>query len=156
MVNNALKPLGEEYLNIFNSGIKDRWIDIHENKGKRKGAYSWGTYDTMPYVLLNYNHELNDVSTLAHEMGHSIHSYYSRKEQPYIYANYTLFCAEVASTVNENLLINNLIKNETDKNKKLYLINTQLEQIRTTVFRQVDRKSTRLNSSHANISYAVF
>ncbi len=137
MVNDALKPLGEEYLNIFNSGIKDRWIDIYENKGKRKGAYSWGTYDTMPYVLLNYNHELNDVSTLAHEMGHSIHSYYSRKEQPYIYANYTLFCAEVASTVNENLLINDLIKKETDKDKRLYLINTQLEQIRTTVFRQV-------------------
>ncbi|KEH93079.1 oligoendopeptidase F [Clostridium botulinum] len=137
MVNNALKPLGEEYLNIFNSGIKNRWIDIYENKGKRKGAYSWGTYDTMPYVLLNYNHELNDVSTLAHEMGHSIHSYYSRKEQPYIYANYTLFCAEVASTVNENLLINDLIKKETDKDKRLYLINTQLEQIRTTVFRQV-------------------
>ncbi|EGO87248.1 oligoendopeptidase F, partial [Clostridium botulinum C str. Stockholm] len=137
MVNEALKPLGDEYIKIFNNGIKDRWIDIYENKGKRKGAYSWGTYDTMPYVLLNYNYELNDVSTLAHEMGHSIHSYYSRKEQPYIYANYTLFCAEVASTVNENLLINNLIKNETDKNKKLYLINTQLEQIRTTVFRQV-------------------
>src|SRR3712207_1082241 len=156
MVNEALKPLGDEYIKIFNNGIKDRWIDIYENKGKRKGAYSWGTYDTMPYVLLNYNYELNDVSTLAHEMGHSIHSYYSRKEQPYIYANYTLFCAEVASTVKDNLLINNLIKNETDKNKKLYLINTQLEQIRTTVFRQVDRKSTRLNSSHANISYAVF
>lgn len=137
MVNEALKPLGDEYIKIFNNGIKDRWIDIYENKGKRKGAYSWGTYDTMPYVLLNYNYKLNDVSTLAHEMGHSIHSYYSRKEQPYIYANYTLFCAEVASTVNENLLINNLIKNETDKNKKLYLINTQLEQIRTTVFRQV-------------------
>lgn len=137
MVNEALKPLGDEYIKIFNNGIKDRWIDIYENKGKRKGAYSWGTYDTMPYVLLNYNYELNDVSTLAHEMGHSIHSYYSRKEQPYIYANYTLFCAEVASTVNENLLINNLIKNETDKNKKLYLINAQLEQIRTTVFRQV-------------------
>ncbi|EDS77499.1 oligoendopeptidase F [Clostridium botulinum C str. Eklund] len=137
MVNEALRPLGEEYLNIFNEGIKNRWIDIYENKGKRKGAYSWGTYDTMPYVLLNYNYELNDVSTLAHEMGHSIHSYYSRKEQPYIYANYTLFCAEVASTVNENLLINDLIKKEKDKNKKLYLINTQLEQIRTTVFRQV-------------------
>lgn len=117
MVNDALKPLGEEYLNIFNSGIKDRWIDIYENKGKRKGAYSWGTYDTMPYVLLNYNHELNDVSTLAHEMGHSIHSYYSRKEQPYIYANYTLFCAEVASTVNENLLINDLIKKKQIKIK---------------------------------------
>jgi len=137
IIKEALKPLGEEYLKIFDEGIQNRWVDIYENKGKRKGAYSWGTYDTMPYVLLNYNYELNDVSTLAHEMGHSIHSYYSRKEQPYIYADYTLFCAEVASTVNENLLINYLIENEKDEKKKLYLINTQLEQIRTTVFRQI-------------------
>lgn len=137
IVKTALQPLGEEYITIFDEGIKNRWIDIYENKGKRKGAYSWGSYDTMPYVLLNYNYELNDVSTFAHEMGHSIHSYYSKKEQPYIYADYTLFCAEVASTVNENLLINYLIKNENDENKKLYLINTQLEQIRTTVFRQI-------------------
>lgn len=137
IVKTALQPLGEEYITIFDEGIKNRWIDIYENKGKRKGAYSWGSYDTMPYVLLNYNYELNDVSTFAHEMGHSIHSYYSKKEQPYIYADYTLFCAEVASTVNENLLINYLIKNEKDEKKKLYLINTQLEQIRTTVFRQI-------------------
>lgn len=137
IVKEALKPLGEEYLKIFDEGIENGWIDIYENKGKRKGAYSWGSYDTMPYVLLNYNYELNDVSTLAHEMGHSIHSYYSRKEQPYTYADYTLFCAEVASTVNENLLINYLIENEKDEKKKLYLINTQLEQIRTTVFRQI-------------------
>ena len=133
----GLKPLGEEYLNIFKSGIEDGWIDIYENKGKRGGAYSWGGYDTMPYVLLNYNNELNDVSTLAHEMGHSIHSYYSRKEQPYYYAGYTLFCAEVASTTNESLLIHYLIDNETDEKKKLYLINQELEQIRTTVFRQL-------------------
>ncbi|QGU95823.1 oligoendopeptidase F [Clostridium bovifaecis] len=137
IIKEALKPLGEEYLKIFDEGIESGWIDIYENKGKRKGAYSWGSYDTMPYVLLNYNYELNDVSTLAHEMGHSIHSYYSRKEQPYTYADYTLFCAEVASTVNENLLINYLIENEKDEKKKLYLINTQLEQIRTTVFRQI-------------------
>ncbi|WP_461207073.1 oligoendopeptidase F [Clostridium sp. DL1XJH146] len=137
MVKEALKPLGEEYLSIFSEGIENRWIDKYENKNKRNGAYSWGCYDTMPYVLLNYNYELNDVSTLAHEMGHSLHSYYSRKEQPYVYADYTLFCAEVASTVNECLLIDYLIKNEKDKNKKLYLINQQLEQIRTTVFRQM-------------------
>ncbi|MCY6370958.1 oligoendopeptidase F [Clostridium ganghwense] len=136
-VKEAIKPLGEEYLKIFNEGIEKKWIDIYENKGKRTGAYSWGCYDTMPYVLLNYNYELNDVSTLAHEMGHSIHSYYSRKEQPYVYADYTLFCAEVASTVNECLLINYLIDNEKDEKKRLYLINTQLEQIRTTVFRQI-------------------
>lgn len=137
MILEGLNPLGEEYLNIFKSGIEDGWIDIYQNTGKRGGAYSWGGYDTMPYVLLNYNYELNDVSTLAHEMGHSIHSYYSRKEQPYIYAGYTLFCAEVASTTNEALLINHLINKETDKQMKLYLINQELEQIRTTVFRQL-------------------
>ncbi|NOW89400.1 oligoendopeptidase F [Clostridium beijerinckii] len=133
----ALSPLGTEYLDIFKSGVNNGWIDIYENKGKRGGAYSWGGYDTMPYVLLNYNNELGDVSTLAHEMGHSIHSYYSRKEQPYYYANYTLFCAEVASTTNESLLIHYLIENEKDEKKKLYLINQELEQIRTTVFRQL-------------------
>ncbi|CAI3553534.1 oligoendopeptidase F [Clostridium neonatale] len=133
----ALKPLGEEYLDIFKGGINDGWIDIYENKGKRGGAYSWGGYDTMPYVLLNYNNELEDVSTLAHEMGHSIHSYYSRKEQPYHYAGYTLFCAEVASTTNEKLIIHHLIEKENDEKKKLSLINTELEQIRTTVFRQL-------------------
>lgn len=133
----GLKPLGEEYLSIFKEGINNGWIDVYENKGKRGGAYSWGAYDTMPYVLLNYNYDINDVSTLAHEMGHSIHSYYSRKYQPHFYSSYTIFCAEVASTTNEALLIHHLINKETDKNKKLYLINQELEQIRTTVFRQL-------------------
>lgn len=137
LVEEGLKPLGKEYLDIFNKGISEGWIDVYENKGKRSGAYSWGSYDTMPYVLLNYNYELNDASTLAHEMGHSIHSYYTRKIQPYIYGDYSLFCAEVASTTNEILLIHHLIEKETDKNKKLYLINQELEQIRTTVFRQL-------------------
>lgn len=137
LANEGLKPLGEEYLNLFNEGINSGWIDKYENKGKRGGAYSWGGYDTMPYVLLNYHNELNDVSTLVHEMGHSLHSYYSRKTQPYYYAGYTLFCAEVASTTNEALLINYLIEKEQDKKKKLYLINQELEQIRTTVFRQL-------------------
>ncbi|MBC2399059.1 oligoendopeptidase F [Clostridium tetanomorphum] len=137
IVENGLNPLGPEYLSIFREGIENGWIDIFENRGKRGGAYSSGSYDTMPYILLNYNYKLNDVSTLAHEMGHSIHSYYSKKYQPYIYSNYTLFCAEVASTTNECLLINHLINIEKDKNKKLYFINQQLEQIRTTVFRQV-------------------
>ena len=137
MVKEGLQPLGTEYLSIFVEGINSRWIDKYENKGKRGGAYSWGSYDTMPYVLLNYNYELNDVSTLAHEMGHSIHSYYSRKTQPFVYADYTLFCAEVASTTNEALLINHLIKNEKDEKKRFYLINQELEQIRTTVFRQL-------------------
>ncbi|MCB2293050.1 oligoendopeptidase F [Clostridium algoriphilum] len=133
---NGIKPLGEEYLNIFKEGINEGWVDVFQNKGKRSGAYSWGCYDSMPYVLLNYNYELNDVSTLAHEMGHSIHSYYARKTQPYIYSGYELFCAEVASITNECLLIDYLIKNETDKKKRLFLINQQLEGIRTTVFRQ--------------------
>jgi oligoendopeptidase F len=132
----GIKPLGEEYLNIFKEGINEGWVDVFENKGKRGGAYSWGCYDSMPYVLLNYNYQLNDVSTLAHEMGHSIHSYYSRKTQPYIYSEYELFCAEVASITNECLLIDYLIKNESDKKKRLFLINQQLEGIRTTVFRQ--------------------
>lgn len=132
----GIKPLGQEYLNIFKEGISEGWVDVFENKGKRGGAYSWGCYDSMPYVLLNYNYQLNDVSTLAHEMGHSIHSYYSRKTQPYIYSEYELFCAEVASTTNECLLIDYLIKNENDKKKRLFLINQQLEGIRTTVFRQ--------------------
>ncbi|GIM27492.1 oligoendopeptidase F [Clostridium polyendosporum] len=137
IVTEGLNLLGDEYLDIFKEGIESGWIDIYENKGKRGGAYSWGSYDTMPYVLLNYNFDLNDVSTLAHEMGHSIHSYYSIKEQPYIYSHYTLFCAEVASTTNEILLIHHLISKEEDKQKKLYLINQELEQIRTTVFRQL-------------------
>jgi oligoendopeptidase F len=132
----ALKPLGEEYLNIFREGIQEGWIDVYENKGKRGGAYSSGSYNSMPYVLLNYKNQINDVSTLAHEMGHSIHSYYSRKYQPYIYADYVLFCAEVASTTNECLLMDYLIKTEKDKNRRLFLINQQLEGIRTTVFRQ--------------------
>ncbi|MBP1919204.1 oligoendopeptidase F [Youngiibacter multivorans] len=133
----GLKPLGEEYLSIFKEGIEGGWIDIYENKGKRSGAYSSGCFDTMPYILLNYHDDLRDVSTLVHEMGHSIHSYYSRKTQPYIYAGYTIFVAEVASTTNEKLLIHHQIKTETDEKRKLYLINQELEQIRTTVFRQL-------------------
>ena len=133
----GLNPLGTEYLDIFKGGIDEGWIDKYINKGKRGGAYSWGGYDTKPFILLNYNYELNDVSTLVHEMGHSIHSYYSRKEQSYYYAGYAIFCAEVASTTNEALLIHYLINKEEDKKKKLYLINQELEQIRTTVFRQI-------------------
>ncbi|MDU4890756.1 MAG: oligoendopeptidase F [Clostridium sp.] len=132
----ALKPMGEEYISIFSEGVKDGWIDVYPNKGKRGGAYSSGSYTSMPYILLNYNNQVGDVSTLIHEMGHSIHSYYSRKNQSYTYADYVLFCAEVASTTNECLLMDYLIKNEDEKLKRLYLINQQLEGIRTTVFRQ--------------------
>ena len=133
----GLKPLGEEYLSIFKEGVENGWIDIYENKGKRSGAYSSGAYDTEPYILLNYHEDLRDVSTLVHEMGHSIHSYYSRKYQPFVYGDYTLFVAEVASTTNEKLLIHYQIEKEEDPIKKLYLVNQELEQIRTTVFRQL-------------------
>lgn len=136
IVKKGIHALGAEYISIFEEGIKEGWVDVFENKGKRGGAYSWGCYDSMPYVLLNYTYQLNDVSTLAHEMGHSIHSYYSKKNQPYIYSGYELFCAEVASITNETLLIDYLINNEKDKSRRLFLINQELEQIRTTVFRQ--------------------
>lgn len=136
IIKEGIGALGQEYLNIFQEGIDNRWVDVFENKGKKNGAYSWGSYDTMPYILLNYDYQYDGMSTLAHEMGHSIHSYYSRKTQPYAYADYSLFCAEVASTVNECLLINYLINKETDKQKRLFYINQQLEQIRSTVFRQ--------------------
>lgn len=133
----GLKPLGEAYLEVFRNGVEGGWIDIYENKGKRSGAYSSGSYDTQPYILLNYHKDLRDVSTLVHEMGHSIHSFYSRSTQPYVYGDYTIFVAEVASTTNEKLLIHYQIENETDEKRKLYLINQELEQIRTTVFRQL-------------------
>ncbi len=133
----GLKPMGEEYLGIFRKGIEDRWIDRYENKGKRSGAYSSGAYETQPYILLNYKGTLGDVSTLVHEMGHSMHSYYTRNFQPYIYGHYSIFLAEVASTCNEQLLIHQLIENTDDKNLKLYLISQELEKIRTTVYRQL-------------------
>ncbi|MHB1044067.1 MAG: oligoendopeptidase F [Eubacteriales bacterium] len=136
MVREGLKPLGGSYGEIMDRGLSGDWVDIYENKGKTSGAYSWGPYGVHPYILLNYQDNLNNVFTLAHEMGHSMHSLYSFKEQPYVYAHYTIFTAEVASTVNESLLMEYLIKTEKDRNKKLYLINHYLEQIRGTVFRQ--------------------
>lgn len=136
-VKEGLAPLGEEYLRIFDEGIRGRWVDRYPSRGKHSGGYSTGCYDTQPYILLNYNGDYDGVTTLAHEMGHSIHSYYSEKNQPYVYANYSLFCAETASTTNESLLIHHLIQKETDRSRRLYLIHSQLEQIRTTVFRQL-------------------
>lgn len=136
MVLEGLKPLGEEYLNLLREGFSDRWIDVYENQGKRSGAYSWGAYGTHPYVLLNYQENLNNVFTLAHEMGHALHSWYSDENQPYIYAGYKIFVAEVASTCNEALLIHHLIETTEDKTQKAYLINYFLEQFRTTLFRQ--------------------
>lgn len=132
----ALEPLGKEYIGILKDGFKNKWIDVYENKGKRSGAYSWGTYSTHPFVLLNYQDNVNNMFTLAHEMGHALHTYYSNKAQPYIYANYPIFLAEVASTVNEALLMEYLLRTTTDKNQRLYLINYFMEQFRGTLYRQ--------------------
>ena len=132
----GLSPLGPEYQELLKTGFKQGWIDVYENEGKTSGAYSWGAYDTHPYVLLNYQGKIHDVFTIAHEMGHALHSYYSNKNQPYLYAGYKIFLAEVASTVNEALLMEHLLRNSKDPLEKKYLLNQYLEQFRTTVFRQ--------------------
>ena len=132
----ALSVLGDDYIKTVDQGIKDRWIDIYENKGKTSGAYSFGSYDSDPFILLNYGNKLQDVLTLVHEMGHSMHSYYTRKNQPPVYGDYSIFVAEVASTVNESLLLNYLLENEKDKISKMYILNKFIEEFRATVFRQ--------------------
>ena len=132
----GLKPLGEDYLALLKEGFENGWIDVYENEGKRSGAYSWGAYGTHPYVLLNYNDSLNHTFTLAHEMGHALHSYHSDAAQDFIYAGYKIFVAEVASTCNEALLIHHLLENSKDDAEKAYLLNYFLEQFRTTLFRQ--------------------
>ena len=136
IVREGLKPLGEEYGAILEEGFSNRWIDVYENEGKRSGAYSWGTYGSHPYVLLNFHGTLNDVFTLAHEMGHSIHTWYSDHNQPYTYAGYKIFVAEVASTCNEALLIRHLLEKAGDKTERAYLLNHFLESFRGTLFRQ--------------------
>ncbi|OXT05901.1 oligoendopeptidase F [Thermoanaerobacterium thermosaccharolyticum] len=133
----GLEPLGDEYIDILKEGFNNHWIDVYENRGKTSGAYSWGTYGVHPYVLLNFQGKLDDVFTIAHEMGHSLHTYYSDKAQKYINSQYKIFVAEVASTCNEAILINYLIKNAKDKNEKLYLLNHYLEQFKGTIYRQV-------------------
>lgn len=132
----ALAPLGEEYLAKVKEGFESGWVDVYENAGKRSGAFSWGIYGTHPYLFLNYNNTLNDVFTLVHEMGHSMHTYYSNKTQPFMYSGYKIFVAEVASTCNETLLINYLLDNCTDEKQRKYLINHYLEQFKGTLFRQ--------------------
>lgn len=136
MVKEGLRPLGEDYAKRLEEGFSNRWIDIYENQGKRAGAYSWGAYGIHPYVLLNYTNNLKNVFTLAHEMGHALHSYYSDANQTFINAGYKIFVAEVASTCNESLLIHYLLNKATDKKEKAYLINYFMEQFRGTVFRQ--------------------
>ncbi|MEC5423596.1 oligoendopeptidase F [Virgibacillus sp. C22-A2] len=132
----SLSPLGSAYVDIVKEGYENRWIDVEENKGKRSGAYSSGSYGTNPYILLNWQDNVNDMFTLTHELGHSVHSYYTRKSQPFRYGNYSIFVAEVASTCNEALLNDYMLKQMDDEKKKLYLLNHFLEGFRGTVFRQ--------------------
>ncbi len=132
----ALAPLGPEYTSVLRKGMTEGWIDRYENKGKRSGAYSWGVYGVHPYVLLNYQPRYTGISTLAHELGHSLHSYFSSHAQPYAKADYTIFCAEVASTTNESLLLEHTLQSAT-KEQKIYLLSQFLEAVRTTVYRQV-------------------
>ena len=132
----ALAPLGEDYVEILKEGFADRWIDVYENEGKRSGAYSAGSYSTHPYVLLNHNDTLDSMFTLAHEMGHALHSYLSNKNQPYIYSQYKIFVAEVASTCNEILLMEYLLKHTTDVKERAYLLNHYLDSFKGTVYRQ--------------------
>lgn len=132
----GLSPLGAEYRQLLESAFKNRWIDVYENKNKRSGAYSWGTYDSNPFVLLNFNGKLHDVFTIAHELGHSLHSWYSSKNQPRAKSDYEIFVAEIASTVNETLLLKSMINSTDDKTMKKYLLSYYMDMIRTTIFRQ--------------------
>ncbi|MDD6157319.1 MAG: oligoendopeptidase F [Lachnospiraceae bacterium] len=132
----ALEPMGEEYVSIMRSGFESGWVDVYENENKRGGAYSWGAYGTHPYVLLNFQGDLDSVFTLAHEMGHAMHTYYSNANQPITYAEYLIFVAEVASTCNEALLTQYLLNHTEDPGERLYLLNHYLDSFRTTLYRQ--------------------
>jgi len=132
----ALKPMGDEYLNIVQTAFTDRWIDVVENQGKRSGAYSSGAYDTVPYILMNWHDSLDQLYTLVHEMGHSVHSYFTRSNQPYVYGDYSIFLAEIASTTNENLLTEYLLETETDPRIRAYVLNHYLDGFKGTIFRQ--------------------
>lgn len=131
----ALKPLGDQYLKDLNQAFDEKWIDIYPSKGKKSGAYSWGCYDSYPYLLLNYNDTTDAVSTMAHELGHSMHSYYS-KSQNYVDSNYPIFLAEIASTVNEVLINDYLYKHAATKEEKIYYLVDFLDSVRTTIYRQ--------------------
>lgn len=161
----ALKPLGEDYLAVVKKAFADRWIDVVENKGKRSGAYSSGVYDTDPYILLNWHDTLDQLFTLVHEMGHSMHSYLTRQNQPYVYGDYSIFVAEIASTTNENLMTEYLLQTETDPKVRAAVLNHYLDGFKGTVFRQTqfaefeqfihteDAKGTPLTSEFLNDYY---
>lgn len=132
----AIKPLGEEYVKVARKGFEQRWFDVMPNEGKRSGAYSSGSYDTQPYILLNHTDSIDDVFTIAHELGHSMHSYYTRKTQPFIYGSYSIFLAEIASTTNELLLLDYMLENSQSEEETAYLLNYFVNQFKSTVFRQ--------------------
>ncbi len=161
----ALAVLGDEYHSVLKRAFNERWIDIYENKGKRSGAYSSGTYGTAPYILMNWQDNIDNLFTLAHELGHSVHSYFTRKYQPYIYGDYSIFLAEVASTTNENLLLNYLLDQYEDEDIRAYLLNHYLDTVKGTVFRQTqfaefehmihkaDQEGQTLTGDFLNTSY---
>ncbi|HGF7656793.1 TPA: oligoendopeptidase F [Enterococcus faecium] len=161
----ALKPMGEEYMAIVEKAFSERWIDVVENKGKRSGAYSSGSYDTNPYILLNWHDTLDQLFTLVHEMGHSVHSYFTRSNQPYVYGDYSIFLAEIASTTNENILTEYLLETEKVPRVRAYVLNHYLDGFKGTVFRQTqfaefehfmhteDEKGVPLTSEYLSDSY---
>jgi len=161
----ALAPMGEEYLAVVKSAFDNRWIDVVENKGKRSGAYSSGAYDTLPYILMNWHDTLDQLFTLVHEMGHSVHSYFTRTSQLYVYGDYPIFLAEIASTTNENLLTEYLLKTESDPKVRAYILNHYLDGFKGTIFRQTqfaefehfmhveDAKGTPLTAEFLSESY---
>lgn len=163
----ALAPLGEEYLSVVEEAFKDRWIDVVENQGKRSGAYSSGAYDTLPYILLNWHDSLDQLYTLVHEMGHSVHSFFTRSNQPYVYGDYSIFLAEIASTTNENILTEYLLEHEKDPKVRAYVLNHYLDGFKGTIFRQTqfaefeqfthteDAKGTPLTSEFLSEQYAA-
>ncbi|MDR0570769.1 MAG: oligoendopeptidase F [Clostridiales Family XIII bacterium] len=132
----GLAVLGDEYVSVIDEAVRERWLDVYENEGKTSGAYSFGSYDSRPYILMNYKGKLKDVFTLAHEMGHSMHSWHTRRNQPFIYGGHSIFTAEVASTVNEALLMRHLLERADSPSEKKYLLNLHIEEFRTTLFRQ--------------------
>ncbi|KPV45749.1 oligopeptidase PepB [Alicyclobacillus ferrooxydans] len=149
-VGEAISPLGEEYQRIARDGLKSGWVDVYETKGKTSGAYSWGAYGVHPYILLNYQDSLDNMFTLAHELGHAMHTYYSHENQPFVYSGYTIFVAEVASTCNEALLTHHLLSNTTDPQMRAYLLNHHLETLRGTLFRQtMFAEFEKLTHAHA-------